>query len=1784
MDEDNSDSSSSSNNDAEVELLREQILQLQEHLATMQQEMATATNLMGQQAAQNANLQAQAQAVANGREPGTLLKPPAPEIFNGTQAKLQGFVTQLRVHFNYFPVTLNTDERRVTYAHSQLKGSTLDWFEPVIREYLSGHGSQRTISIMTNFDYFVEVLHQTFGIQDKKRKAEHEINLLTQTGSASVFSTKYLQLLAKTGWDHEHAISHYFDRLKKEVQEELYKEDRPASIHDYITMAIRIDNRQYQWRTRKQRTNYHANTGKPRQQRTAVSGTHAGPMELGAVEKRKYYNCNEIGHISPQCPKPKRQKNWKPAKEGKKQLGATGKTETKTLGMVRKTAQETNPTTTVVPVFSRTPTAAFTKILEPGQHWDQSVSRERQQQISQIFRDLKRRYEQGEDILELGPLTRYKYVFCYANSLIPKTSEERERYVLARDEIEAEHNELHAYHQKKMQEQNPDTDSELVVYGKNTVDTIRHRGNRYDIPTCMKTAGTRDHPAESWMTCYDTWCQTHWKAKTKNNFFPCPNGRIPIKLEDIQTIRFTYRRYGMGPYAIFEEDLEEYPIECTYGELPEEELRRIREEGAPSPTSDGDSSDSGELGITSTDEKEWGAAYEELTAPTQTNEVEEWTKKFRQYLPKGVTQPNTLEELLSYVPINANWHKQLKERVNQAKNDLNHQRTLGAIEAGSSIHILTEIEIEGNRLTAFVDCGAQENYISPAVINRLRLPWRKKKETYAVANVEGSKFEYNNGIVDSETDHLTTKIQGKKFDVTYDLVPLGGHDVILGLPWLRDANPLIDCQWDHEISIIEEGEPAFHKLYNLTEPQLQTLREYIDDILAKGYIRLSTSSAGYPVMFVPKKNGKLRLVVDYRQLNKITRKDRTPLPLITELRDRLWGKQWFTALDLKGAYNLIRIKEGDEWKTAFRTKFGLYEYLVMPFGLTNAPATFQRMINQVLREYLDIFMVIYLDDILIFSDDLETHKEHVHKVLKKLEDTKLLVEPEKSHFHVQEVNFLGHTIRPNEIRMEQGKIAAVKDWETPKTVKEVQAFLGFANYYRRFIKDYGKIAAPLHNITKKGIEFQWDDKQQEAFNKIKNRILSEPVLRMFDPTREDDKGVLHPVAFFSKKLHGAELNYPIYNKEFMAIMRAFEEFEHYCLGTIHKVKVYTDHKNIQYFATTQQLNGRQIRYAEYLSQFDYEIIHRKGSENGRADALSRKPEYEQTVPKTNGQLLTMNNKGHLVQKALGATLKETAHIKVQIDTIPSLEKLQQEARMALIKEIHEHPLSGHQGVKKTLDRIKRHHDYPGLRKEVQTVVSECDTCARIKSARHKPYGELKPVSVPERPWQSVSFDHIVKLPKSKEPMTGVEYDSILVVIDRLTKYGHFIPYKEASSAEDLAYQFLRHVVSHHGLPDEIISDRGTTFASKFWQSLMAQMGTKHKLSTAYHPQSNGQTERLNQTLEQYLQAYINYEQDNWVQLLPTAQIAYNSSVQESTQLSPMYTNYSYEPEFQNRPELDGPDAPAAILTKETLHSLHAEMKTELEFIQKRMKKYYDKTRLKGPILKEGDKVYLLRKNITTTRPSDKLDYKKLGPFKILKKKSDTNYELSLPDTMHIHPIFHISLLEKAPENAPDQDHPIEVYEEEYEPEKILKKEVRNGQTFYLIKWKGYDENDNTWEPVKHLKKCQHLIRQFHRKKKDHTGGLDLECKFGFPNSHSLQLLPTTFFLRFLPLLLFQLFHIVQPLLQHLHTLLTKLFLHLAQPGNSRKGLIYLTLPLEEQILCTTLLILQTRQLSVDLLN
>ncbi|RKK72672.1 hypothetical protein BFJ68_g18271, partial [Fusarium oxysporum] len=475
----------------------------------------------------------------------------------------------------------------------------------------------------------------------------------------------------------------------------------------------------------------------------------------------------------------------------------------------------------------------------------------------------------------------------------------------------------------------------------------------------------------------------------------------------------------------------------------------------------------------------------------------------------------------------------------------------------------------------------------------------------------------------------------------------------------------------------------------------------------------------------------------------------------------------------------------------------------MPFGLTNAPATFQRMINNVLRQYLDVFVVCYLDDILIFSDNEEEHKEHVHKVLKALQDANLLVEPEKSHFHVKEVDFLGHTITPGEIRMERKKISAVADWPKPTTVKEVQSFLGFANYYRRFIKDFSKIANPLTELTKKERKFIWLPETQDAFDQLRQAILSEPVLVMFDPNKEieletdssdfalggqigqrDDQGKLHPIAFYSHKLHGPELNYPIYDKEFLAIVNCFKEFRHYLMGSMHQIKVYTDHQNISHFATTQELNRRQLRYAEYLCEFDFVIIHRKGSDNGRADAISRRPDYDTGAPKTKEQLLEKNQKGEYQFTQPTQTLG-------WMQTAPTKEIPENEVR-DFLREFHSHPLHGHQGVTKTLKRLLR-QGYKVQRKEVEKTIKQCDLCMRTKAQRHKPYGELQPLEVAERPWSSITMDFITKLPLSEEPSTGIFYDSIMVIVDRLTKFSIYLPYREATDAETMAYIFYDRV-------------------------------------------------------------------------------------------------------------------------------------------------------------------------------------------------------------------------------------------------------------------------------------------------------------------------------------------------------------------------------------------------------
>ncbi len=366
--------------------------------------------------------------------------------------------------------------------------------------------------------------------------------------------------------------------------------------------------------------------------------------------------------------------------------------------------------------------------------------------------------------------------------------------------------------------------------------------------------------------------------------------------------------------------------------------------------------------------------------------------------------------------------------------------------------------------------------------------------------------------------------------------------------------------YDHAINLKEGSLPPSSRLYGMSRNEMQELRRYLDENLTKGFIRASRSQAASPVLFVKKPGGGLRFCVDYRGLNAITIKNRYPLPLISETLNRLSRAKCFTKLDIISAFNRLRIREGDESLTAFRTRFGLFEYLVMPFGLCNGPASFQHYINDTLGEFLDDFCTAYLDDILIYSEIEAEHEIHVKRILQKLREAGLQVDITKCEFHVNRVPYLGLIITTEGIKMDPAKIETIVQWPSLINVKDVQSFLGFANFYRRFIYGYSRLASPLTRLTRKDVPFVWDAECQAAFETLKKAFTSDVILRHYDPDREivvetdasdfvsggilsqyDEQGELHPIAYFSKKHNPAECNYEIYDKELMAIVRAFEE-------------------------------------------------------------------------------------------------------------------------------------------------------------------------------------------------------------------------------------------------------------------------------------------------------------------------------------------------------------------------------------------------------------------------------------------------------------------------------------------------------------------------------------------------------------------------------------------------------------------------------------------------------------------
>ncbi|WVZ70587.1 hypothetical protein U9M48_019242 [Paspalum notatum var. saurae] len=591
-----------------------------------------------------------------------------------------------------------------------------------------------------------------------------------------------------------------------------------------------------------------------------------------------------------------------------------------------------------------------------------------------------------------------------------------------------------------------------------------------------------------------------------------------------------------------------------------------------------------------------------------------------------------------------------------------------------------------------------------------------------------------------------------------------------------------DRDVEFAIELVPGTAPVSRRPYRMAPDELKELKVQLQEQLDKGFIRPSSSPWGCPALFVEKKDqGGKRLCVDYRSLNAVTIKNKYPLPHIDILFDQLAGAKVFSKIDLRSGYYQIKIREEDIPKTAFSTRYGLYEYLVMSFGLTNAPAFFMYMMNSVFMNELDKFVVVFIDDILIYSKSKEEHKEHLRIVLNRLREHKLYAKFSKRAFWLKEVSFLGHILSKKGVAVDPSKVKDVLNWKQPETVTEIRSFLSLADYYRRFIKDFSKTAKPMTSLTKKNAKYVWSSNCEEAFQTLKKLLTSAPVLAQSDVTKPFDvycdasgnglSCVLmqegRVIAYASRQLRKHEANYPTQD---------------------------------QIIATQRQDKG---------------MAHIRDEIHERKKACFR-----------------LDEEGVLWFKNRLVVPKDM------------------ELRKKILDEAHTSMFTMHPGSNKMYQDLKQKFWWTRMKREIAKYVSECDVCQRVKADHLKPAGMLQPLAVLAWKWEDVYRDFIVGLPRTQKG-----YDSIWVIIDRLTKSAHFLPVKTHYTAATYAELYI---------------------------SL---------ISSAYHPQTSGQVERVNQILEDMLRACALTYSTKWDECLPLAEFAYNNSYQKSLEMAPFEALY-----------------------------------------------------------------------------------------------------------------------------------------------------------------------------------------------------------------------------------------------------------------------------------------------------
>ncbi|KAG8485768.1 hypothetical protein CXB51_019099 [Gossypium anomalum] len=768
---------------------------------------------------------------------------------------------------------------------------------------------------------------------------------------------------------------------------------------------------------------------------------------------------------------------------------------------------------------------------------------------------------------------------------------------------------------------------------------------------------------------------------------------------------------------------------------------------------------------------------------------------------------------------------------------------------------------------------------------------------------------------------------------------------------------------EFSIDLLPGTAPISISPYRMAPTELKELKAQLQELTDKGFVRPSFSPWGAPVLFVKKKDGSMRLCIDYRQLNKVTIKNKYPFPRIDDFFDQLKGATVFSKIDLRSGYYQLRVKESDVPKTAFRTRYGHYEFLVMPFGLTNASAIFMDLMNRIFRPYLDRFVVVFIDDILIYSQNESEHAEHLRMVLQILKENKLFAKFSKSEFWLHEVGFLGHVVSGDGIRVDPSKISAIVNWKPPKDVSEVRSFLGLAGYYRRFVEGFSMIASPMTKLLQKNVKFDWTEECQLSFEKLKERLTKAPVLVQPESGKEfviySDASSIglgcvlmqegKVVAYTSRQLKPHEKNYPTHDLELAAIVFALKIWRHYL-------------------------------YEDYLMFCD-----------------------RVCVPKDT----------ELIQK--------------------------------ILHEAHSGCLQVHPGSMKMYNDLKKIYWWNGMKRDISEFVAKYLICQQVKAEHQVPSGLLQPVMIPEWKWDRITMDFVTGL-----PLTPKRRNAIWVVVDRLTKSAHFIPVRTDDSLDKLAKIYISEIVRLHGVPISIISDRDPRFTSRFWKKLQEALGTKLNFNTAFHPQTNGQSERIIQVLEDMLRCCVLEFQGSWEKYLALVEFAYNNSFQSSIQMAPyeaLYGRKCRTPLYWT--ELSEKRIHRVDLIKETEEKVKV-IRDCLKAASNRQKSYADLKR-KEIEFQVGDKVFLKVspwKKILRFGRKGKLSPRFIGPYKIIGRVGPVAYRLALPTELEkIHNVFHVSMLRRY---RSDPSHVIPLTEIEIrldmtyeeEPIKILAREIK----------------------------------------------------------------------------------------------------------------------------------------------